>query len=126
MGEHIEGGCFCGSVRYNFKKNNYLSSNCHCSMCRRISGAAFVSWLAIPVSAFEYTKGEPKKLISSSQGSRYFCQDCGTPIVCLLEDYPESIYITICSLDKPQDFEPKVDIYVDDKLHWVKEGGKVK
>ncbi len=126
MGEHIEGGCFCGSVRYNFEKNNYLSSNCHCSMCRRISGAAFVSWLAIPVPAFEYTKGEPKKLISSSQGSRYFCQDCGTPIVCLLEDYPESIYITICSLDKPQDFEPKVDIYVDDKLHWVKEGGKVK
>ena len=126
MGEHIEGGCFCGSVRYNFKKNNYLSSNCHCSMCRRISGAAFVSWLAIPVPAFEYTKGEPKKLISSSQGSRYFCQDCGTPIVCLLEDYPESIYITICSLDKPQDFEPKVDNYVDDKLHWVKEGGKVK
>ena len=126
MGEHIEGGCFCGSVRYNFKKNNYLSSNCHCSMCRRISGAAFVSWLAIPVPAFEYTKGEPKKLISSSQGSRYFCQDCGTPIVCLLEDYPESIYVTICSLDKPQDFEPKVDIYVDDKLHWVKEGGKVK
>ena len=53
------------------------SSNCHCSMCRRTSGAAFLSWMAIPLIAFEYNKGNPKKLISSSQGTRYFCQECG-------------------------------------------------
>ncbi len=91
-------------------------------MCRRVSGAAFVSWMVIPVPASEYTKGEPKKLNSSAHGSRYFCQNCGTPVVCLLEEYPESIYITICSLDEPQDFEPKGDIYVEDKLSWVKQG----
>ena len=36
-----EGGCFCGSVRYSFESYNYPSANCHCSMCRRTSGAAF-------------------------------------------------------------------------------------
>ena len=122
MDERIEGGCFCGSVRYNFEKNSYLSSNCHCSMCRRISGAAFVSWMAIPKSCFQYTQGEPKKLISSSHGSRYFCQDCGTPVVCLLEEYPEHTYVTICSLDKPEDFDPKGDMYTEDMLPWVKKG----
>ena len=122
MKDRIDGGCFCGAVRFSLKKNNYPSSNCHCSMCRSISGAAFVSWMAIPVPAFEYTKGEPKKLNSSAHGSRYFCQNCGTPVVCLLEEYPESIYITICSLDEPQDFEPKGDMYAEDKLPWVKQG----
>jgi hypothetical protein len=116
----IEGGCFCGSVRYNFEPNDYPSANCHCSMCRRISAAPFVSWMAIPVPCFEYTQGEPKKLTSSSHGTRYFCQECGSPLVCILEEDPENIYITICSLDKPQDFKPKGDIYIDDKLPWVK------
>jgi len=116
----IEGGCFCALVRYSFEPNNYPSANCHCSMCRRISGAAFVSWMAIPVPCFEYTKGDPKKLISSSHGSRYFCQECGTPLVCILDEDPKNIYITICSLDKPQDFEPKGDIYAEDMIDWVK------
>ena len=63
-------------------------------------------------------KGKPKKLESSSHGSRYFCKECGTPIVCLLEEYPKSIYITICSLDRPEEYEPKGDIYKEDKLPW--------
>ena len=89
-------------------------------MCSRISGAAFLSWMAIPLTAFDYSKGSPKKLISSNQGSRYFCEDCGTPLTCLLEEYPKYIYVTICSLDNPQDFEPGGDMYVEDMLNWVK------
>ena len=115
-----EGGCFCGSVRYSFESYNYPSANCHCSMCRRTSGAAFLSWMAVPLTAFEYKKGSPKKLISSNQGSRNFCQDCGTPLTCLLDEYPKYIYVTICSLDNPQDFEPSGDLYVEDMLNWIK------
>lgn len=118
MIKHTEGGCFCGSVRYSFDEDDYPSSNCHCSMCRSISGAAFVSWMAVPKDRFKYIKGKPKKLESSSHGSRYFCKECGTPIVCLLEEYPKSIYITICSLDRPEEYEPKGDIYKEDKLPW--------
>tara|TARA_B100000676_G_C17813731_1_gene698846 strand:+ start:108 stop:350 length:243 start_codon:yes stop_codon:yes gene_type:complete len=78
--------------------------------------------MAIPIVDFAYSQGKPKKLISSSHGSRYFCQDCGTPVVCLLEDYPEYIYITTCSLDQPEDFEPKGDMYKDDMLPWINKG----
>ena len=62
MNNYEEGGCFCGSIRYRIKLNDYPSSNCHCSMCRRISGASYVSWMAIPIDCFEYNKGKPKKL----------------------------------------------------------------
>tara|TARA_B100000427_G_scaffold234156_1_gene197181 strand:+ start:267 stop:623 length:357 start_codon:yes stop_codon:yes gene_type:complete len=116
----VEGGCFCGSVRYKFKADDYLSANCHCSICRRISGAAFVSWLAIPSIYFNYTKNNPKKLVSSSHGTRYFCKDCGTPLVCILDEDKKNIYVTICSLDKPQNYEPKDEIYLEDMLDWLK------
>ena len=91
-----------------------------CIRDRRTSGAAFVSWMAIPVTSFKFNKGEPKKLVSSDHGTRYFCQDCGTHLTCLLDEYPKYVYITICSLDKPQDFKPQGDIYVEDMLDWVK------
>ena len=89
-------------------------------MCRRISGAAFVSWIAIPSSIFNYINGAPKKLISSTHGVRYFCEDCGTPLVCVLDEDQKNIYVTICSLDNPQSFKPKDDLYIEDMLDWVK------
>ena len=119
MEEYVEGGCFCGFVRYHLVRNNYPSANCHCSMCRRTSAAPFVPWMALPLSCFEYTRGQPKKLNSSSHGTRYFCDECGTHLACILEEDPEIINVTICSLDDPQEFEPKAEIYIDDKLAWV-------
>jgi len=61
-----------------------------------------------------------KKLISSSHGVRYLCQDCGTPLACSLDEDQKNIYITICSLDNPQSFKPKDDLYTEDMLDWVK------
>ena len=51
---------------------------------------------------------------------KYFCQECGPHIACILEDDPKSTNITICSLDKPEDFKPKFEIYVDDMISWAK------
>ena len=62
MNNIVEGGCFCGSVRYSFKFDKYPSANCYCSICRRISGAPFVSWLAIPLDIFKYLNNKPKKI----------------------------------------------------------------
>ena len=120
MNNIVEGGCFCGSVRYSFKFDKYPSANCYCSICRRISGAPFVSWLAIPLDGFKYLNNKPKKIKSSSHGASFFCDECGTPIACVLEGDPKNINITIASLDKPQEFKPKAKIFVDDMLDWLK------
>ena len=91
----VEGGCFCGSIRYKLESNDYPSANCQCSLCRRTSGAAFVSWVRVPNDCFEYISGEPKKIDSSSHGARYFCQECGTHVACILQEDPKNTNITI-------------------------------
>tara|TARA_Y100000996_G_scaffold308471_1_gene245184 strand:+ start:164 stop:529 length:366 start_codon:yes stop_codon:yes gene_type:complete len=120
MSNIIKGGCFCGLVRYSFNFGEYPSANCYCSICRRTSGAPFVSWLAIPVNLFKYLNSKPKKIKSSSHGNRFFCEECGTPIACTLEEDPKNINITIASLDNPEEFVPKDDIYLEDMLDWLK------
>ena len=120
MSNIIKGVCFCGLVRYSFNFGEYPSANCYCSICRRTSGAPFVSWLAIPVNLFKYLNSKPKKIKSSSHGNRFFCEECGTPIACTLEEDQKNINITIASLDNPEEFVPKDDIYLEDMLDWLK------
>ena len=119
MGKKMVGGCFCGQVRYVFTGYQFPTANCHCSMCRRTSGAAFVSWIVVPKTNFRYTAHIPKTLESSLHGTRYFCDRCGTPVACVIDSHPDVIDVTICSLDNPDCVKPKIDIYTDTKLSWI-------
>jgi len=115
----LEGGCFCGAIRFSVTPGDYPSANCHCTMCRRTSAAAFVSWIVVPKPAFAYTRGNPKTLESSDHGTRYFCETCGTPIACEIDSHPDVIDVTICSFDKPETMAPKTDVYTDTRLPWI-------
>ena len=116
----IEGGCFCGEVRYQIEDGDYDAGHCHCTMCRRTSGAAYVSWLVVPKDRFKYTGAEPTLLQSSAHGRRYFCAACGTPVVCLVDSHPDNVDITVGSLDAPDAIVPSFEFYTDTKLPWVK------
>ncbi len=115
----VEGGCFCGAIRYEFESGDYPVANCHCSMCRKTSGAAFVTWAVVPKDVFTYTSGSPTELQSSETGTRYFCGKCGTPVVCVNTQHPEIVDITVGSLDQPQDFAPTVESFEDSRLPWI-------
>ena len=116
----ITGGCFCGSVRYEIQGKKYEACNCHCTMCRRISGAPFVSWLIVPAAEFRYTKGQPKTIRSSDEGVRAFCDVCGSPLACVTRTHPDIIDVTIGSLDNPEAHPPTRDHYEDTRLSWVR------
>jgi hypothetical protein len=115
----IQGGCFCGKIRYQIEPGNYTAANCHCSMCRRVHAAPYVSWLVVPREQFSYQQGVTKTLQSSETGARYFCAECGTHIACDNEKHPKIIDITIGSLDNPTPFSPTIEVFTDARLDWV-------
>ena len=88
-------------------------------MCRRTSGAPFVSWLVVAKPDFSYTAAQPKHLKSSEQGDRYFCADCGTPLTCITSHNKKYIDITLGSLDRPEDYEPDGEFYEETRLKWL-------
>ena len=115
----IEGGCFCKRVRYSIDAGSYLCANCHCTMCRRVHAAPFVTWLVVPVEHFRYTSELPAKFASSPDGTRYFCPTCGTQVACVNASHPEVIDVTVGSLDSPEVFAPTLDVYTESRLPWV-------
>jgi hypothetical protein len=54
MSFKLTGGCFCGQVRYTITAPAGYTHHCHCSNCRRIHGAAFVTYSMFPRGAFSW------------------------------------------------------------------------
>lgn len=61
------GGCYCGRVRYE-ADSVFDAVYCHCSICRRISGAPVYAGIVIPKSEFRVVSGEPTSFPSSEHG----------------------------------------------------------
>jgi len=115
----LHGGCFCGFIRYAADGEPSNETNCHCSICRRVSGAPFVAWATVPAVTFRFLSGAPSSFQSSDHGTRTFCPHCGTPLTFRSSRSPDEIDITICSLEGPELLPPKDHTYVRSKLPWV-------
>jgi hypothetical protein len=113
------GGCFCGAVRYQVDGTPFHETLCHCSICRRTSGAPFVAWASFPRGGFRFTSGLPARFQSSQRGTRSFCANCGTPLAFEHRDFPAEVDITLCSLDEPESIPPKDHTYRGNKLSWI-------
>src|SRR5207249_4523371 len=55
----VTGGCFCGAIRYRVNDAPRDVAHCHCGICRRTTGAPFVTWATFPAAAFVFTAGVP-------------------------------------------------------------------
>lgn len=115
----IEGGCFCRTVRYAIDEGSYQSVDCHCTMCRHVHSAPYVTWMVVPLQKFSYTAAEPVALQSSKHGTRYFCRSCGCHVACINTEHPDIIDIPVGSLDDPEKHPPTKDIFADTKLSWI-------
>jgi hypothetical protein len=115
----LKGGCFCGAIRYEARGVPSLETNCHCSICRRTSGAPFVAWFTVPTNQFHFVAGNPTRFKSSVHGTRGFCGQCGTPLTFQSARHADAIDVTTCSLDNPEAFPPKDHTNASAKLPWV-------
>jgi hypothetical protein len=118
----VEGGCFCGAIRYRAEGRPTNTMICHCESCRKVAAAPVVPWLTFSTSAFRFTKGKPKEFSSSEGVRRGFCGSCGTMLTYANARHPDSIDIATCSLEDPNAFPPTHHSWLVDDLKWVKFG----
>ena len=116
----LKGGCFCGLIRYEAAGTPFHETNCHCSICRRTTGAPFVTWFSVGRAQFKFVCGEPARFSSTPKGTRSFCSRCGTQLTFEHEDFPEEVDITTCSLDDPDRLPPRDHTRVSSRLSWIK------
>ena len=116
----LTGGCLCGAVRYEAEGKSRQVANCHCSMCRRHSGAAFLTYAAYPRERVRFTRGRPAEFRSSAAVVRGHCAVCGSPLTYIGDADPHTIWLTVGSFDDPNRVPPTEDWYVATRLDWVR------
>jgi len=123
----LEGGCYCGAVRYEAEGRPQLKAQCHCRECQYITGGSPNMFLLMPPDGFRYTKGAPKQFTRSdiqNPVTREFCAECGTHLVTRRPGLP-FVILKAGGLDDPAQFGmPQMAIFTIDKqdFHMIPEG----
>jgi hypothetical protein len=124
----IEGGCYCGAVRYKAEGDPAFKGQCHCRECQYISGGHPNVIIGMPETGFAYSKGSPKAFRRGdleNPVTREFCVECGTHLVSKAPALPGVAMIKVGTFDDPGLFEkPQMAIYTIDKqsFHSIPEG----
>jgi len=88
-------------------------------MCRKHSGAAYLTYIAIVRGGFSLIKGELAIFRSSDQAIRCHCGTCGSPVTFEFDADPDVVWITAGSLDDPNLIIPSENWYINSKLDWI-------
>src|SRR4051794_14703591 len=91
----LEGGCYCGEVRYVAEGDPMMQAQCHCRECQYISGGAPNTFIAMPAAGFSYITGQRA--------------ECGTHLVTKVPGLPAAI-LKVGTLDDPKQFHPQMAV----------------
>jgi len=117
----LEGGCFCGHVRYEAGGEPFHPTICHCSMCRRTAGAPIGRMvhgasLAVPpcrerADTISSSRGVTRTLLPTMRNFAHL-RNGRVP----RRDRPS----TTASLDDPEAMPPHDHTHTATRLSWVR------
>ena len=124
----IEGGCYCGAVRYVAEGEPLVKAQCHCRECQYITGGHPNVIMGMSKAGFSYTKGTPKQFRRSdldTPRTRDFCSECGTHLLTRSPSLPDGVLIKVGTFYDPDIYGgPDVVIQTADKqsFHHLPDG----
>jgi hypothetical protein len=114
------GSCLCGGIHYEVHGEIGPVIQCHCKRCRKANGTAFATNAPIQKADFKIVKGEEllKQFASTATTTRCFCRECGSPIMSIKAEAPDTYRLRIGTLDTALEHQPTMHIYAAYKAEW--------
>lgn len=114
----LTGKCLCGAVHYAVLDEFLYALNCHCSNCRRATGAAFKPFAGIERGKLRITKGAENLLIFGDEnGHDARCKECGSLLYSVVRD-GAFVHVTMGTIVDDPTIRPTAHIFVGSKAPW--------
>lgn len=114
------GKCLCGAIGFSIRFPSKWVAHCHCTLCRRAHGAAFVTWVSVEQS--QAAIDDPQKRLqwyaSSREAERGFCSRCGSSLFFRSSKWAGELHIARANFSDPLDREPQVHAFYDTHVDW--------
>jgi hypothetical protein len=97
-GELLEGGCHCGGVRFRVRVDDFVASECNCSMCT-MKGMLH---LIVPPDRFELVRGGELLTtygFNTRVAKHRFCRVCGIHPFYTPRSDPDKVDVNVRCLD---------------------------
>jgi hypothetical protein len=114
----LRGECLCGRVVYEVADAFAYAVNCHCSNCRKTTGAAFKPLAGIASRDLQLVRGADEVLRYGEGASHNInCRTCGSFLYAVVRN-GAFVHVAMGTLvDKPT-IRPTMHIFVGSKAPW--------
>lgn len=118
------GGCLCGQVRFSVLAPTLWCAHCHCTLCRKAHGAAWVTWVGVAEAqaAIDAGGGALAWYASTPEAERGFCSHCGSTLFFRSSRWPGELHIARAGFDGVIDREPSAHAWWDNHVEWAEPG----
>lgn len=118
----VHARCLCGDLQLTAQLPSKWVAHCHCTMCRRGAGAAFVTWVGLDESRcrIDDPQGRLRWYHSSEQGERGFCSRCGSTLFFRSARWAGELHVTLANFTDPVDRAPQAHVFWDTHVDWVR------
>lgn len=114
----LTGECYCRAVRYEVADAFGYALICHCSDCRRTTGAAFKPFAGIEREKLTVVSGAHCIMIyGDPTGHNAHCRLCGSLLYSLVRD-GSFVHVAMGTLRDAPSIRPSAHIFVGSKAPW--------
>ena len=114
----LAGRCLCGAVRYEVDDAFEYALNCHCTDCRRATGAAFKPFVGIARERLRVTAGDDALLVfGEGVDHDVHCGRCASFLYSVVRE-AQFVHVLMGTLIDEPGIRPAAHIFVDSKAPW--------
>ncbi|MGH2905778.1 MAG: GFA family protein [Solirubrobacterales bacterium] len=116
----LTGGCNCGAVRFEVTEPLVYAYYCHCTRCRRRSGAGSAPGGIAAPGSFKLLQGESDlRTWSAGDGfDKLFCSICGSQVLARSPENHELVAIRLGAFDGDPGIRPTARHFVNYAAAW--------
>ncbi len=114
----LTGSCLCGARAYEIDGEINGVWICHCSLCRKASGANGNAILIVPANRFRWVRGAGHGITFTLRPTYTItrCKTCGTPLPA--ETDADHVYVTAGTLDVPLGSGVRTHLFCASRADW--------
>ncbi|RVU18121.1 GFA family protein [Methylobacterium oryzihabitans] len=113
------GSCLCGKVGFGVEEPLPDLYQCHCSLCRKVTGSSHHTALVVPLRQFRWLRGEAliRSFVRETGYRNDFCTVCGSTVPNLMRT-GDAMWIPAGSFDEPIPSRVGRHLFVASKAEW--------
>jgi hypothetical protein len=116
----LQGGCLCGSVRFEITAPLRSAAYCHCTHCQRRTGTGSSANGRVAQAGFRLLQGEAQlRAFQPARGAaKLFCESCGSALFSGDPLSDEEVALRLGALDRDPGMRPQYRQFVDSAAAW--------